>query len=110
MTETLNWLILLAYSTGGVFAARWIIQRTHSRWTGPTTPLANAFLYLMILAAVGGLSLAAAVGLYGEILRQGAFLDLVGLSGAIKFLLIFSGLWYASVYALKSRATPEAPK
>ena len=109
MTETLNWLALIAFAAASVYAARWIVQQSHTRWTGPTTPVAFAFLYIMTLATTAGLSFVVASILYYELLGQGDFMHLVGLSGAIKFLLIFTGLWYAALYGLKPRVK-EPPK
>jgi len=110
VTEIFNWLILFAFSVAAIPAARWIVRRAHAGWTGPKTPLGFAFLYVMILAAIFGISFSAAAGIYGLILQQEDFLRLAGLLGVIKFLLAFSGLWYGAIYALKLRVDPEAPK
>ena len=99
MTETLNWLILMAFAAASIPVARWVTQQAFTRWEKPKTGAAFAFLYLMILATIAGLSFVVASVIYYEILYQEAFMQLVGLSGAIKFLLIFTGLWYAAAYA-----------
>lgn len=109
MIEILNWLVLIAFAAAAILVARWTVGQAHIRWTGPRTPLAMAFLYVLLLATITGVSFVVASVIYYEILYQGAFLRLVGLPGVAKFLLIFAGVWYASVYALKPRAK-EPPK
>jgi hypothetical protein len=105
MTPLLNWLILFAFAGAAIYVARWVIDQAVQRWTGPRSAFHFAFLYLMMLATIAGLSFVVASVIYYEILYQGAFMVLVGLSGAVKFLLIFAGLWYGALYALKRRDT-----
>ncbi len=101
MTPILNWLVLILFSGGGIVMAHWVTTKSHKGWTGPKTLVSRAFLYALILASVTGIIFVAVTVLYNSILDQGAFLKLAGVAGAVKFLLIFSGLWYAAVYALR---------
>jgi len=109
MTALINWLVLIAFAAASVYVARWMVQRAHERWKGPKTPLSMAFLYVLLLATITGVSFVVASVIYYEILYQDAFMHLVGLPGVAKFLLIFAGVWYAALYALKPRAK-EPPK
>ncbi len=103
MTDLLNWIALIAFAAGAIYAARWVVQQGLARWKGPDTALGFAFFYVMTLATITGLSFVVASVLYYEILFQPGFMTLTGLPGAIKFLLIFAGLWYAALYAFKRR-------
>ena len=110
MTPLLNWLFLIAFAVTSVYVARWVVRQAFTRWEKPKTGLSFAFLYVLILATIAGLSFVAASVLYYEILFQGDFMQLVGLPGALKFLLIFAGMWYAALYAFKLRDEKEPPK
>ena len=109
MTQFLNWLVLIAFAAAAVLVARWMVQRAHERWKGPKTPLSMAFLYVLLLATITGVSFVVASVIYYGVLYQGDFMQLVGLPGVAKFLLIFSGVWYAALYGLKYRAK-DLPK
>jgi len=108
MTTLLNWLVLFAFSAAAIFVARWITQQAFSRWEKPKTGVSFAFLYSITLATICGISFVAVSVLYYEILYQETFLQLVGLPGAAKFLLMFSGVWYASLYAFKLKDGDKA--
>jgi len=103
MIELFNWLALIVFAIGSVYVSRWVVRQSFASWKGPDTMLSFAFLYAMTLATVAGFSLAVASLLYFEILYQPAFMQFAGLTGAIKILLMFTGLWYAALYALKLR-------
>ncbi|MCB1368466.1 MAG: hypothetical protein KDK00_11930 [Rhodobacteraceae bacterium] len=110
MITLLNWLVLLAFAAAAIFVARWVVDATSNRWQGGRSGLAFAFLYLMLLATIAGLSFVTASVIYYEILFQGEFLRLQGLAGLAKAVLIFAGVGYAARYALGLRKPQEAPK
>ena len=103
MTPLLNWLILFAFAAASTLFARWVVTQSLARWQGPKTLAAFAFLYAMTIAAIGGLTFAAISVLYQKILYQPHFIELVGVTGTIKFLLMFSGVWYAMVYMIQQK-------
>ena len=103
MTPFLNWLILLAFAAASVLFAHWVASQSLERWTGPKTLASFAFLYAMTIAAIGGLVFAAVSVLYQKILYQPAFIELIGLTGTIKFLLMFTGVWYAMFYLIQRK-------
>ena len=109
MTETLNWLILLAFAAASIPVARWVTQEAFKRWEKSKTGAAFAFLYVLILATIAGFSFVIASVIYYEILYQEAFMQLEGFSGAIKFLLMFTGLWYAAAYAFTLKSQEGGP-
>jgi len=102
MSLVINWLVLLIFSAAGVYIAQWVVTQSYERWKGPGNLVSIAFLYALIIASVIGFSFIGALVLYNKILTQGAFLDFRGVVGAIKFSLVFSGVWYALVTAWPS--------
>ena len=88
--------------------AHLVTTKSQKAWTGPKTLLSRAFLYALILSAVTGIIFVGVTVLFNSILDQGAFLKLAGVAGAVKFLLIFSGVWYAAVFALRNSDGGEA--
>ncbi|MFT5004588.1 MAG: hypothetical protein ACI861_000321 [Paracoccaceae bacterium] len=107
MTPLLNWLVLIAFAAASILFARWVVNQSLARWTGPKTIASFAFLYTMTIAAIGGLTFAALSVLYQKILYQPHFIELVGVTGTLKFLLMFSGVWYAMLYMIQSKEDPE---
>ncbi len=107
MTSFINWLALFVFALAAILFARWVIHQSFARWTGPKTPVSFAFLYVMVVATIGGLSFVAASVLYYEILFQDAFMQLIGVPGVAKFLLMFSGVWYGMLYAFKIKDKAE---
>jgi hypothetical protein len=103
MTPLLNWLILFIFAAASILFARWVVNQSLARWTGPKTIAAFAFLYALTIAAIGGLTFAAISVLYQKILYQPQFIELVGVTGTLKFLLMFSGVWYAMLYMVKAK-------
>ncbi|NOX41583.1 MAG: hypothetical protein GXP05_14055 [Alphaproteobacteria bacterium] len=103
MSLVINWLVLLIFSGAGVYIAQWVVSQSYERWKGPANPASIGFLYALIIASVIGFSYIGALVVYNKILVDSAFLEFTGAGGVIKFLLVFSGVWYALVYAWPSR-------
>jgi len=104
MTQILNWLVLIAFSAGGIVMAHRVTTQSYARWTGPKNAVSLAFLYVLTLAAITGISFVATTVFYNLFLDQGAFIELVGVTGIVKFVAIYAGVAYAAVYATKIRA------
>ena len=69
MTQFLNWLVLIAFAAAAVLVARWMVQRAHERWKGPKTPLSMAFLYVLLLATITGVSFVVASVIFFDKLK-----------------------------------------
>lgn len=108
MTDVLNWLILFAFAAASIPVARWVLTQAFSRWEKPKTGVSFTFLYVLILATISGISFVAASVIYYELLDQGPFMQLVGITGVAKFLLMFTGVWYAALYAFTLKSEDGA--
>jgi hypothetical protein len=109
MTPLINWLALITFALTTIFLARWVVGQSLARWQGKDTLASRAFLYALIVSTIGGVSFIGVSVLYYEILYTPEFLRLSGMSGVLKFLLMFTGVWYGIVYMLKAGKGGPAP-
>jgi protein-S-isoprenylcysteine O-methyltransferase Ste14 len=100
MTPLLNWLALITFAVASIPFAHWVVSKSLERWTGPKTMASFAFLYAMTIAAIAGLTFAAISVLFQKILYQPDFIQPLG---TLKFLLMFSGVWYGMIVMAKAK-------
>ncbi len=100
MTPLLNWLALIAFAVVAIPFAHWVVGKSLAQWQGRKTMASFVFLYAMTIAAIAGLTFAAISVLFQKILFQPDFIQPLG---TIKFLLMFSGVWYGMILMVKAK-------